>query len=219
MSARYSMEELEAIRAQEREQHDGAELERDGQELEEPAGAELEDTTGESDQQPAQEPQEEQPPAELAEAMAIDTKALEKALKAHERAIGKVMGEAMADLAACPTCDGVGFMPAAALAEPELRQDPTTEACPVCDGRSIVATGAKPPGQTERPCTNCAGGGYITKAVELEPPAPFAQQAAGTNGMAGPPAPPAVPAAELDRLRALGYTVIEPYAPPTTPPA
>lgn len=176
--------------------------------------AEAEDTTSPAEPEP--HPDDEAEPEDEAEAVAelpaIDTRALERALKAHEKAMAKVLGEGFGDLVPCAACEGVGYTPPNMTPQPELCHDPMTETCNACNGYGQVLTGALADAQPLRPCTSCQGGGYTTKALTATLSAPAIDFTAnGATGGDAASTTVVIDPAEIERLRAAGFTIIEPY--------
>jgi hypothetical protein len=161
-------------------------------------------------EEPAPEPEPEPEPDEPDEPEAlagVDEKALERALKRHETAIRKVLGEAFPDLAPCPTCEGMGYTPEAIAKPPEMASHPDLHACDLCLGLGLVKTGSLRDPNTTISCPRCNGQGYVGSAPSVQP--------APANGQApyqAPPAPVLTPAPSVDpaaiaQLRAAGYVV------------
>jgi len=106
--------------------------------------------------------------------------------------------------------------------EPVKREhDRYSRRCEACDGEGSVDTGSKVTGQTELPCIDCGGKGWINVGPErlgARQVAPLAT--AGTNGPTAP-APPVAATLErtpeeqaaYDLLRSKGYPILNPPAP------
>jgi hypothetical protein len=140
--------------------------------------------------------------------------ALQREETRHRKALAKALGVAEAELHECPTCEAMGYTPEAIDAEPELRQDPTTDTCPVCAGEGQTKTGATIRGLYAKPCSGCGGTGYVQHAEQP------AAQPWGPNGLptviaGGPPLVTNPHDEELAReLRSKGYTIVEPVTVP-----
>lgn len=141
-------------------------------------------------------------------------KALEKENARHAAAFAKALGLTADDLHDCPTCGATGFTPEPMEAAPQLERDPNTDTCPVCQGYGDVLTGAKPPRERTRACTQCGGSGYVTRTVEpgtpvVAPPMPPTPTVPQPTGYTAPG-----DAASVADLRARGYVIVEPVPPP-----
>lgn len=159
-------------------------------------------------------------------------KAAGKVAERYAAALTKALGpELMASLVASPIDALPGFIQVDAngLPDPELvgpmlaflrqeppvqyRQNPATKTCTLCGGPGDLLTGASRKGNELTQCTQCGGLGYTTPentrvglpAATPAPlavvPAPTANGAPETHGLEDP---------EVARLRAAGYTVLEP---------
>ena len=163
---------------------------------------------GEPEPEPAPEPE---PEPEQAQALAgVDEKALEREIRRHGREMEKVLGGAFPDMTACPQCEGMGYVPEAIVAAPELADDPTTQRCEACHGLGLVKTGSLRDGQDVRSCLTCNGNGYITRPQE---PAQAGNGAsAGGYTFTPSPSPPMGHEAQaaVDFLRSQGFVVSPP---------
>ena len=113
-----------------------------------------------------EEPEAEPAPQEASALVGVDEKALEREIRRHGREMEKVLGGAFPDMTACPQCEGMGYVPEAIVAAPELADDPTTQRCDACHGLGLVKTGSLRDGQDVRSCLTCNGNGYITRPQE-----------------------------------------------------
>lgn len=163
--------------------------------------------------EPAQAAEPEPEAVSVSEPVAIDEKALERALVSHEKAMRKVMGEDFDALAPCDACGGVGYTPPNVETVPELKHDPMTETCEACNGWGQVLTGALEGASPLRPCTTCNNSGYVTKAVELPAGVPLQPIAGTAPGTVQPVSPPVnIDPTAIEELRRAGFTIIEPYS-------
>jgi hypothetical protein len=162
--------------------------------------------------------------AEAAEAEAEDTDAadaeeaasvsVEKALAAmekenvrHAARVQQIMGDDFALVHPCPNCQdfAAGFTLTPPDTAPPVLHGAEYEACAKCNGYGLVLTGSLAEHGRTQTCLACNGQGFVTKPVEpvALPPMPFTTDRPAMSG-------------EADRLRSMGYMVIDP---PTTPRA
>lgn len=143
-------------------------------------------------------------------AAGIDEDRLRSESQRHTRAMQKILGDLFPQAASCVYCDGSGVTPESLERQPDMVEDPGTERCSVCAGLGLVRTGSLRESQRERSCTNCAGNGYITRAINIAPPPQSPAPIVGWPSATAAPLPASIPAGTLDVLRANGYVVVEP---------
>lgn len=173
------------------------------------------------------EPEPEQPQAQSPRELEQLFGKLERETERHTKRVHEIVGASASDLLECPLCDDLipGFiMPTPDTPErfPAVRQfmgdaqpaayqqDPNTRTCVTCDGLGEVETGSKVQGQVTLVCTDCGGKGWQGARAPVATSGPMAPTPAPeANGQATPtPAGPEPP--EAAKLRALGYTLIQP---------
>ena len=155
------------------------------------------DEQGEEEEQGEQEATPVEPPAQPnTEAM---RKGVETELKRHEKAFAKAVGMPVDALHVCPQCGGAGFTQED---EPEVKEATFAKACPDCNGYGKVRSGSRNDSTVLIDCRTCQGYGYIT--VESDTPNLANGEATVTI------APPRATDPEVEKLRARGFTVIEP---------
>jgi hypothetical protein len=164
----------------------------------------------------------------------LSEKQLEKALgkldreaERHAKRVAEIMGSEIDLLIDCPLCDPLTpgkLMPTPATPErfPAVRefmgdaqpadyqQDPNTRTCKTCAGEGVVETGSRVESQRLLACTDCGGKGWQGQRAPVATSGPMAPAPMpDANGQAEPvpqgPEPP-----EAAKLRALGYTLIQP---------
>lgn len=142
-----------------------------------------------------------------------DLKRAERAIEAHQRKIGGILGD---DMVAheCLLCQGLGFVPAvpepgsfAVVVDdggpvlqwsqpgeppPFLSVAPDKERCPECDGYGETVTGSRSPHALTAPCGKCSGNGWVIKARDAQP---FVLPPSNTSTISAAPQPqtPQVP--------------------------
>jgi hypothetical protein len=187
---------------------------------------------GETTEPEPGEPTEPEP--EPAEPQALSQKQIdrmhdqfERETARHNKRMGEIMGAELEMLLICPLCEPnlQGYiMPAPNLPERfpnvrafmgdsqprELRPDPHARQCELCGGEGVVDTGSHVQGQSELPCQECGGKGWIGDrgAVAAVPPAsaPAVPERNGPldiePGLVDPP--------EVAELKRRGYVVLDP---------
>jgi hypothetical protein len=199
------------------------------EQTQEPSAPAEEEAAHESEEVEGQQGEQEPP-----EAQALSQKQLEQALgklereaERHSKRVGEIMGSEVELLIVCPLCDPLTpgqIMPTPATPErfPKVREfmgdsqprqlkpDPDAAQCEACGGEGLVDTGSHVQGQEALPCKRCDGFGWTGPRRQSTPVAPLATAPIPEdNGQATPiPAGPEPP--EAAKLRALGYTLIQP---------
>lgn len=181
--AEMAREEAERVEAEE-----AAAAELAAREAVDVASAEAETGTGEPSEETETETGEPEPEPEPSAASGptdADLQAIDKAHKAHEKALRKVMGDAFDQFTPCPACFEMGFIPLGQQAPPEPVHDPQTQTCPGCNGLGVRLTGSFAIAQESHSCTDCQGKGWVAK---IEPaPAPVDPAAAAAGAQVGQP--------------------------------
>ena len=184
--------------------------------------------------QEAEDAQTEQVEGVPAEPEGLSQKQLEQALgklkreaERHSKRVTEIMGSEIELLLDCPLCDRLTpgqIMPTPATPErfpavrefmgdaqpAEYEQDPNVRQCQSCAGQGMVATGSKVQGQEQLVCTDCGGKGWQGTRAPIVTSGPMAvQPLPDANGQSevtpqGPEPP------EAAKLRAMGYTLIQP---------
>jgi hypothetical protein len=190
------------------------------------------DEDAEEDAQTPDDPQPdktkpEQPQALSEKQLEARLKRLDKASQTWRERVGTIMEDDAAMLMPCPLCEQIipGFvMPTPATperfpavrtfmgdAEPqEWQQDPNTRTCQTCDGMGEVKTGSKVQSQTTLVCTDCGGKGWQGARPAVATSGPMAAVVTPEQNGADTPKPQGPEPPEAAKLRALGYTLIQP---------
>lgn len=160
------------------------------------------------------------------------SKKVDGAAQRYATALRAHLGDDLGGWVSCPMCAGgwpgivLPRMPEPQTVEavkafigepthPDYRADTHSTPCKECDGYGVVATGSKVQGRGSVTCLGCNGLGYIAHHAARESGAVTV-----TNGAPMPPVysqegPKAPEPPEVERLKQLGYIVVEPVAPVT----
>lgn len=184
----------------------------------------------ETPQEPVQEPAEApQGPSEAQ--MEQQGKDLDRAARAYTDKLVKALGDDLGGWHPCPLCaDGypgirLPVMPspdalAAVKAEigepvdPPLQDDPYSQRCDKCDGWGKVLTGSKVPGRTTAVCADCNGDGWKSTDERRKQGHVLAANGATLTVVPEASGLPGELPPEAEALKALGYIVVAPIAPP-----
>jgi hypothetical protein len=224
----YEVSEVEQEQTQEHEHGDEVE----GVPVETAAPVEGDDEEAEQADHDLQEDlqtdaEPEQPQALSEKDMEQRLKRLDRSSKVWRERVGTILEGDAAMLVPCPLCEPLipGFvMPTPQTPErfPSVRtfmgdaqpvewqQDPNTRTCLTCAGYGVVETGSHVESQERLPCTDCGGKGWQGTRAPVAVTGPMAPAPAPeANGDAKPtPVGPEPP--EAAKLRAMGYTLIQP---------
>lgn len=117
---------------------------------------------------------------------AAELKRFETENTRHEKALAKIVGRDWEGFAPCAECGGVGFVPTATLAVPELVAMADAVECPDCKGYGRLRTPSRVPGQEFQVCVGCAGNGWKREAPQAAPSPELVGPVATGNGYALP---------------------------------
>lgn len=159
------------------------------------------------DIEPDTEPDTEPEPEPAPEPKGVDPEKaftlLAKEDDKHAKAVARIMGDDFALVYRCQHCvdlaAGFTFTPPDEM--PPLAHPDEYERCDRCNGHGAVLTGAVNDIGRLQTCTRCSGQGFTQKPVEVAVQ-PTPAQIQNPNH------------SQADQLRALGYTVLDPYVPP-----
>ncbi len=221
-----SEQEQEQTQEPETQEQDGPEPEapvtlEEAAEEEEAASEEVEGQEGEAESEP------EQPQGVSEKQIEQVFKKFEKSSRVWRDRVATIMGGDAEVLLPCPLCDA--NIPGYVMPSPDVpdrfpavrefmgdaqpadyQQDPNTRTCKTCAGEGVVETGSRVEDQKLLVCTDCGGKGWQGARPAVAASGPMAAQPPpDVNGQAEPtrqgPEPP-----EAAKLRALGYTLIQP---------
>lgn len=156
-----------------------------------------------------------------------NSKAMNRAADTYIKKAIAVLGTDLAGMQTCPLCaeswPGLRFpaMPnephlsavrVAIGLEPgdQLPRDNYSRSCTACDGWGFTDSGSKVPGQTKLTCYDCQGRGWVPVGDERGSGSVTAAPTNTGNGGSGPVVFPSNDPPEVERLRQLGYIVVEP---------
>lgn len=183
-------------------------------------------------EQPEEAPEQPEQPQGLTEKQLEQrfTK-LEKENEKHAAAVGRILEEDANDLTPCPWCSdfiqgfilnaqptdekraqiiaAIGLVDTSDL--PELDY---LEACPTCQGRGEGKTHSRRIGYETENCKACEGTGYRQRGDMNGMNTSMARDYIAPHDDAAPPPPAQL--AEVERLQALGYTVVPPFTVPAS---
>jgi hypothetical protein len=182
--------------------------------------------------EPEELPEPEQPQALTEKDIEAIHNKLDREHKRHMSRIFEIMQGDVETLRPCPLCEPnmagiVNMTPETEQRFPAVRefmgdaqpadyqQDPNTRTCMTCAGEGVVETGSRVESQRLLTCTDCGGKGWQGQRAPVATSGPMAPAPMpDANGQAEPvpqgPEPP-----EAAKLRALGYTLIQPVGAPS----
>ena len=185
--------------------------------------------------EPAPDTDEPQEPAdEPAQASEVElervSKAMDRAAKSYVDKVVQNLGQDLSGWKSCPCCSGgwpglvLPRMPEPEVlaqikdfigepATPPYLSDRHSTPCNACDGWGNVTTGSHVANRGVAVCLECDGKGYIAHHERRESGSLIGAGVAGMPPVYNQQAPPADDPPEVQKLRDLGFIVVEPVVP------